>query len=100
MKILTAAQIRQADQITLQRQGIPSFELMQRAATVCAAKIRSLYPPAHPVSYYAAAGTMEATDTVLPPIFTETDTRLPLMNWVRRIHLHRTAKWREAWCRN
>ena len=56
MKILTAAQIRQADQITLQRQGIPSFELMQRAATVCAAKIRSLYPPSHPVIVVCGSG--------------------------------------------
>lgn len=35
MKILTAAQVREADQATIQNEPISSLDLMERAATVC-----------------------------------------------------------------
>ena len=56
MKILTAAQIRQADQITLERQGIRSFELMQRAASACAVMIRTLYNPGRKMAVVCGGG--------------------------------------------
>lgn len=45
MKIFTARQIRDADGYTIHQEGIPSYELMERAALACFHWIRERYEP-------------------------------------------------------
>ncbi|MDX5447665.1 MAG: bifunctional ADP-dependent NAD(P)H-hydrate dehydratase/NAD(P)H-hydrate epimerase, partial [Bacteroidota bacterium] len=35
MKILSVSQLREADRFTIEEEGVPSLELMERAATQC-----------------------------------------------------------------
>ena len=45
MKILTAAQIRQADRYTIDHEPIASIDLMERAASACVEYILEQYEP-------------------------------------------------------
>lgn len=57
MKILTAEQIRRIDAETIKREGIPSLELMKRAATAFYNRFTELYPDKHtPVLIFAGVG--------------------------------------------
>ncbi len=44
MKVLTAAQMREADRLTTERNGIPSVELMENAGTAIADFLREQFP--------------------------------------------------------
>ncbi|HVZ26966.1 MAG TPA: NAD(P)H-hydrate epimerase, partial [Sediminibacterium sp.] len=54
--VLTSLQLREADAITLVQQQITAWELMERAATACAAWIRHNYTPALPVTVFCGPG--------------------------------------------
>jgi hydroxyethylthiazole kinase-like uncharacterized protein yjeF len=56
VKLLSAHQLREADQITTERQGISSFQLMQRASAVCADVICNRFSPEIPVTVFSGTG--------------------------------------------
>jgi len=56
MKILSAEQIREADKITIEKQGIPSIDLMERAAEGLAKAITSIAEPTYPVDIFCGKG--------------------------------------------
>ena len=44
MKVLTAAQMRDVDRLTVERYGIPSLQLMENAGTAIADYLLTAYP--------------------------------------------------------
>ncbi len=56
MKILSAQQIRQADQHTISHEPIRSIDLMERAAAVCAARIQQYSPAGTPIIIICGKG--------------------------------------------
>ena len=47
MKVLTAAQMREADRLTTERYGIPSMQLMENAGTAIAEFLREKFRGHH-----------------------------------------------------
>lgn len=56
MKILTAQQIHDLDKYTIEHEPIESIDLMERAATVMANELRSLFTPQTPFVVFAGPG--------------------------------------------
>lgn len=56
MKILTATQIREADQYTIQHEPVASADLMERAATAFTRWFTGKFSAAHPVSIFCGTG--------------------------------------------
>lgn len=56
MKILNAAHLKQADEATIKRQGITSYELMERAGNEVYNWLLAKYPP-HETAFYIYCGT-------------------------------------------
>lgn len=56
MKILSAAQIREADNYTINKEGIHSYELMERAAQACSTWIQNRFSQNHPVYIFCGCG--------------------------------------------
>ncbi len=56
MKILSAEQIRQADQYTIKNEPIASIDLMERASTVFVEWFIAKFDPKHPVKIFCGTG--------------------------------------------
>ena len=56
MKILTAAEMRQTDQVTSERFGVPSLTLMENAGTAVAEFVLSRYPSAKQIGVICGKG--------------------------------------------
>lgn len=56
MKIFTAPQIREGDAYTIRHEPVKSIELMERAASRCAAWIRDHFPDGRPVYVFCGTG--------------------------------------------
>ena len=64
MKVLTAAQMREADRLTTERFGIPGLQLMENAGTAIAEFLRENFPTSRSAKFWCCAGreTTAATD--------------------------------------
>lgn len=56
MKVLSSAQLREADQFTLQNEPISSIDLMERASNACVNKLLELFPNNSIYSIYCGTG--------------------------------------------
>ncbi len=56
MKVLTRTQIREADRFTIEQEGVPSINLMERAARAFTDAFTARYDAAHPVAVVAGPG--------------------------------------------
>ena len=65
LPVYTIEQVRELDRIAIQEQGIPGYELMQRAANALFAAIMEHYPQAHSVCIVCGAGNNAGDGYVL-----------------------------------
>lgn len=71
MKIFSAAQIREADQYTIQHEPISSADLMERAAGKCAEWIEDHFSPTQPVYTFCGKGNNGGDGLVISRLLQE-----------------------------
>lgn len=82
MKILTAAQIREADRFTIENEPIASVDLMERAATNAFERIRSWLPATTPVKVFCGVGNNGGDGLVIARKLQQAD--YPVETWLVR----------------
>jgi ADP-dependent NAD(P)H-hydrate dehydratase / NAD(P)H-hydrate epimerase len=68
--VYTAAQVRELDRLAIEEHGVPSYELMQRAAAAALAALRSHWPAARHVLVVCGAGNNAGDGYVLARLAT------------------------------